>query len=396
MGSFIWQGGRKPHGEPCDDEQRSQAKKGAMYSRRFNLTDYYKMPRIDCDYNSSPMTNDLSVQYDFSLRAYNTFGVDAKAQAYLEISCVDTLRAVRKDVTLASLPRLVLGGGSNLLLTRDFPGLVLHMRSTGIEVVGDDAQNVYVKAAAGENWHRFVQWTLQRDFRGLENLSLIPGSVGAAPIQNIGAYGVEVKELFHSLTAFDFETGEIFVLDCQACAFSYRDSIFKHALRDRAVILDVTFALPKLWQPNIRYADVAQELAARDLATPSANEISAAVIAIRSRKLPDPAVVGNAGSFFKNPLVSGVLRNSLLAQHPQLVSYAQPDGRFKLAAGWLIDQCGWKGRSIGAAGVYEKQALVLVNRGGATGEQIAQLATAIRKDVEARFGVTLEPEPIFV
>ena len=354
------------------------------------------MPGMDCDYNSSPMTNDLSVQYDFSLQAHNTFGVDANAQAYLEVSSVDTLRAVRKDVTLARLPRLVLGGGSNLLLTRDFPGLVLHMRSTGIEVVGDDAQNVYVKAAAGENWHRFVQWTLQHDFRGLENLSLIPGSVGAAPIQNIGAYGVEVKERFHSLTAFDFETGEIFMLDHRACAFGYRDSIFKHGLRDRAVILDVTFALPKQWQPNIRYADVAQELAARDLATPSANEISAAVIAIRSRKLPDPAVVGNAGSFFKNPLVSGTLRNSLLAQHPQLISYAQPDGRFKLAAGWLIDQCGWKGRSIGAAGVYEKQALVLVNRGGATGGEIAQLAAAIRKDVEARFGVTLEPEPIFV
>jgi len=342
------------------------------------------------------MTNALSVEYDFSLQAYNTFGVDANAHAYLEVDSVDTLRAVREDDALASLSRLVLGGGSNLLLTRDFPGLVLHVRSTGIEVVGDDAQAVYVKAAAGENWHRFVRWTLKNGFCGLENRSLIPGSVGAAPIQNIGAYGVEVKERFHSLTAFDFETGAIFVLDRQACAFGYRDSIFKQALRDRAMILDVTFALPKQWQPNIRYADVAQELAARNLATPSANEISAAVIAIRSRKLPDPAVIGNAGSFFKNPLVSAQQHDALLTREPRLVSYVQPDGQFKLAAGWLIDQCGWKGRSIGAAGVYEKQALVLVNRGGAKGEEIVQLAAAIQRDVAGRFGVMLEPEPIFV
>jgi UDP-N-acetylmuramate dehydrogenase len=342
------------------------------------------------------MTDALPIQYDFSLRSHNTFGIDARARAYLQVGSPDTLRAVRNDARLAALPRLVLGGGSNLLLTRDFPGLVLHMCSAGIEVVGDDAQAAYVKAAAGESWHRFVQWTLQHGFGGLENLSLIPGSVGAAPIQNIGAYGVELKERFHSLTAFDFDTGETFVLDSKACAFGYRDSVFKHALRDRAVILDVTFALPKHWRPNLQYADVAQELAVRGIAAPSASDISEAVIAIRTRKLPDPAVVGNAGSFFKNPLVSAQQRDALLAREPRLVSYAQPDGQFKLAAGWLIDQCGWKGRNIGAAGVYEKQALVLVNRGGAKGEEIAQLAAAIQRDVEDRFGVMLEPEPIFV
>jgi UDP-N-acetylmuramate dehydrogenase len=342
------------------------------------------------------MKADHSIQYDVSLQRYNTFGVDANARAYLQVTSVDMLRAAGKATELAALPRLVLGGGSNLLLAHDFPGLVLHMRTSGIEVVGDDANAVYVKAAAGENWHGFVQWTLQHGFRGLENLSLIPGSVGAAPIQNIGAYGVEVKEHFHSLTAFDFETGDTFVLDRRACAFGYRDSIFKHALRDRAAILDVTFALPKQWQPNLQYADVAQELAARGIASPSAMDVSEAVIAIRTRKLPDPAVIGNAGSFFKNPLVSLEQRNALLALHPKLVSYVQPDGQFKLAAGWLIDQCGWKGRSMGAAGVYEKQALVLVNRGGASGAEIVRLAEAIQADVMSRFGVALEPEPVFI
>jgi UDP-N-acetylmuramate dehydrogenase len=342
------------------------------------------------------MTADLPIQYDFSLRSHNTFGIDASARAYLQVDSLDMLRAVRNDVRLATMPRLVLGGGSNVLFTKDFPGLVLHMCSAGIEIVGGDAQTVCVKAAAGENWHRFVQWTLQNGFCGLENLSLIPGSVGAAPIQNIGAYGVELKERFHSLTAFDFDTGETFVIDRAACAFGYRDSVFKHALRDRAVVLDVTFALPKQWQPNLQYTDVAQELAARDIAMPSALEVSEAVIAIRTRKLPDPAVVGNAGSFFKNPVVSAEQRNALAAREPRLVSYAQADGQFKLAAGWLIDQCGWKGRCIGAAGVYEKQALVLINRGGADGAAIARLAAAIQADVQTRFGVSLEPEPVFV
>jgi UDP-N-acetylmuramate dehydrogenase len=306
------------------------------------------------------------------------------------------LVAVRENETLAGLPRLVLGGGSNVLFTRDFAGLVLHMRSIGIEIVGEDADVTYVRAAAGENWHRFVQWTLMQGLNGLENLSLIPGSVGAAPIQNIGAYGVEVKDCFHALTAFDFETGKILALGKPDCRFGYRDSVFKNGLRDRAVILDVTFALPKRWQPNLRYADVAQELHARGLAAPTARDISEAVIAIRTRKLPDPAVIGNAGSFFKNPVVPAMQRDALLARHPQLVSYAQPDGSFKLAAGWLIDQCGWKGKSIGAAGVYEKQALVLVNRGGASGPDIVRLAEAIQADVSARFGVMLEPEPVFV
>jgi len=342
------------------------------------------------------MTHSLPVQHNYSLRHLNTFGVAASAQAYLPVSNAAQLEQVRQDATLAALPRLVLGGGSNILLTRDFPGLVLHMGIKGIEIVGEDETATYVRAAAGENWHQFVLWTLEHGLGGLENLSLIPGSVGAAPIQNIGAYGIEIKDRFHTLTLFDFATGEERVLDKAACRFAYRDSVFKHELRERAVVLDVTFALPKQWQPDVRYADVTQELAARSITEPTPQDISAAVIAIRTRKLPDPAVIGNAGSFFKNPVVTPAQRDSLLQRYPQMVNYAQPDGSVKLAAGWLIDQCGWKGRTAGAAGVYENQALVLVNRGGASGADIAQLAAAIQADVAQRFDVQLEPEPIFL
>lgn len=342
------------------------------------------------------MSADISIQSNFPLRGLNTFGIDASAAAYLKITSASMLGTISGDASLAALPRLVLGGGSNLLLTGDFPGLVLHMATRGIELAGEDDDVFYIKAAAGENWHRVVLWTLEHGFSGLENLSLIPGSVGAAPIQNIGAYGVELKDRFFSLTAFDMVEGKTFVLDRDACRFGYRDSIFKHALRDRAVILDVTFALPRRWQANIRYADVAQELSANGIGSPSARQVSDAIIAIRTRKLPDPAVIGNAGSFFKNPVVSQAARDMLLARCPDLVSYAQADGSYKLAAGWLIDRAGWKGRSLGAAGVYEKQALVLVNRGGASGRDIVELAAAIQADVREKFGVMLDPEPVFV
>jgi len=342
------------------------------------------------------MTVSLTIERDFSLRHLNTFGIEASAAAYLRITAAGQLAEIARDASLNGLSQLVLGGGSNIVLTGDFPGLVLHMMIEGIDVIGADADAVYVRAAAGESWHGFVQWTLAQGWGGLENLSLIPGSVGAAPIQNIGAYGAELKDCFHAVTAYDRETGRIFTLDRDACQFGYRDSVFKRALCERAIILDVTFALPKRWQPNIRYADVAQELAARALQMPTPRDISDAVIAIRSRKLPDPAQLGNAGSFFKNPVISAGRRDALLVDHPQLVNYAQPDGSVKLAAGWLIDQCGWKGKQLGAAGVYEKQALVLVNRGGATGRDVTQLAAAIAADVLARFAVRLEPEPIFV
>jgi len=340
------------------------------------------------------MTPPFFIQHHFSLRSLNTFGVESCAASYVQIDSVDQLQAIRQDAALCALPRLVLGGGSNILLTGDFPGLVLHMCTRGIRIVHEDANATYVCVAAGESWHGLVEWTLAQGLNGLENLSLIPGSVGAAPIQNIGAYGVEMKEYFHSLRAFDFDTGQIMTLDGEQCAFGYRDSRFKRDLRHRAVILEVTFALPKVWRPTLEYAELTQALAG--IAQPTAQDISRAVVAIRTRKLPDPTKIGNAGSFFKNPVISAEERHALAMRYPQLVSYAQPDGSFKLAAGWLIDQCGWKGQSLGQAGVYDKQALVLINHGQASGQDIMQLAHAIQADVAAHFGVKLEPEPVFV
>jgi UDP-N-acetylmuramate dehydrogenase len=347
-------------------------------------------------YNPALMKPAPTIQHDVSLRELNTFGIDAYARTFVSVKTVADLETIAADPQLSALPRLILGGGSNLLLTKDVAGLVLHMVNTGRTVVGEEGQQVVVRAQAGENWHDFVQWTLSQGLPGLENLSLIPGSVGAAPIQNIGAYGSELAEFFHSLTFFDFQTGETQVLSREECHFGYRDSIFKHALRDRAVIVDVSFALPRQWQPNLVYAELAAELAIRAVSDPSAQDIADAVIAIRRRKLPDPAEIGNAGSFFKNPVVSREQHAQLLAKHPQLVGYPQPDGSIKLAAGWLIDQCGWKGRSLGAAGVHERQALVLVNRGGSTGAAVLSLATKISDDVQARFGVSLETEPVIV
>jgi UDP-N-acetylmuramate dehydrogenase len=334
------------------------------------------------------------IAHDFNLASLNTFGIAARARAYLRVTAASELAAALADPALRALPRLVLGGGSNLLFTRDFDGLVLHMALAGREVLGQQGDAVLVRAAAGENWHEFVQYTLEQGLGGLENLSLIPGTVGAAPIQNIGAYGAEIKDVFHSLTVFDTATGEQRVLSGADCRFGYRDSIFKHAEGAGLIVLDVTFALPAAWQPNLRYAELANELAGVE--APTARQVSDAVIAIRRRKLPDPAVIGNAGSFFKNPVVTGAQCEQLLQAYPNLVHHRQPDGSEKLAAGWLIDQCGWKGRTMGAAGVYPKQALVLVNNGGATGAEVVALARAIQRDVLERYGVELEPEPVFI
>ncbi len=289
-----------------------------------------------------------------------------------------------------------MGGGSNIVFTQDFPGLVIRMGMNGIDIVADNDDFTFVCAAAGENWQDLVLWTLDRKLGGLENLSLIPGSVGAAPIQNIGAYGVEAKDYIHSLRAYDFHTGEVITMHNLDCLFGYRDSIFKQGLQGRVIVLDVTFALPKKWQANMHYTDVQRKLAERGVCDPSARDISEAVIEIRTDKLPDPSKIGNAGSFFKNPLVTAKQRNVMQSIFPGLVSYKQSDSTYKLAAGWLIDQCGWKGRSQGAVGVYEKQALVLVNLGGATGVDIVRLAHAIQTDVLDRFGVELEPEPVYV
>jgi UDP-N-acetylmuramate dehydrogenase len=337
---------------------------------------------------------------DYPLRAHNTFGFDVRAQFACRIEREDQLLAAVRDPRAAGLPRLVLGGGSNVVLTRDFAGLVLLIALRGRRVVHEDGAAWYVEAAAGENWHEFVAWTLAHGLPGLENLALIPGTVGAAPIQNIGAYGLEMGERFASLRAVDLTTGETVELDASACRFGYRDSFFKREGRDRFVITSVTFRLPKAWTPRAGYVDLARELAARHSgsagAAPSAQAIFDAVVSVRRAKLPDPLALGNAGSFFKNPVVGAAQFDALLKREPGVVSYPQPDGRVKLAAGWLIDRCGWKGRALGAAAVHDRQALVLVNRGGATGAEVLALAAAIQRDVAERFGVDLEPEPIFL
>jgi len=332
------------------------------------------------------------IQTDFDLQSLNTFGIAARARFYIRITRLEELFSLNQIPELAGLPRLILGGGSNIILTDDFPGVVLHMALSGRSMIAEDDQYRYVQAGAGESWHRFVQWTLEQGWGGLENLSLIPGSVGAAPIQNIGAYGVELKDYFQSLNWYEFSTGQIRNLtDPQ---FSYRDSVFKHGLRDRGVILNVTFALPKQWQPHLGYGDVATAL--QGCPQPTPQQISRAICAIRQSKLPDPGAIGNVGSFFKNPAVSAAQLDVLRQACPDIVSYAQADGRFKLAAGWLIERAGWRGYASGRVGVYAKQALVLINAGGATGADVVALADRIMADVQQRFGVDLEIEPVFV
>jgi len=342
------------------------------------------------------MPAELPIQHDVSLQAFNTFGLAARARHYLRVTSADQLGHLAGDARVAGLPRFILGGGSNVLLTQDVEALVLHMAIEGRDVLGEEDGRVLVRAGAGENWHAFVDYTLEQGLGGLENLSLIPGTVGAAPIQNIGAYGLEIKDVFHSLTVFDLARGERRTLTGSDCRFGYRDSLFKHGEGAGLVVLDVTFALPRAWQPNLRYAELAQAVEAAGMAAPTPRQVSDTVIAIRRRKLPDPAEIGNAGSFFKNPVVPDAQCRALLERFPTLVHHAQADGSEKLAAGWLIDQCGWKGKNLGAAGVYPKQALVLVNNGGATGQEVVALARAIQQDVRARFGVELEPEPVFV
>ena len=329
------------------------------------------------------------------LRALNTLALPGSAAYFAHIDTAGQLA----DPALGQYPRFILGGGSNFVLTGDFDGLVLHMAIPGKRLVREDSEAWYVEASAGENWHDFVQWTLAQGWPGLENLSLIPGSVGAAPIQNIGAYGLEVAERFHALTVWDFEKRAFLTVDRNNCNFAYRDSVFKQQgwhLSGRMAITSVIFRLPKAWIPNTRYADVANELAALGLTSPTAPDIARAIVAVRQRKLPDPAETPNAGSFFHNPLVARDIAEKLGAEFPTLPRYPQPDGRVKLAAGWLIEQAGWKGKSLGPVGMYEKQALVLVNRGDANSADVRRTMAAVQADVHARFGVKLTPEPIFL
>ena len=334
----------------------------------------------------------MQLQSAVSLKPFNTFGVDVQAQLFAQAHNDDDVRQALAYCAEHHLPLMVVGGGSNLLLTGDVQALVLRMASRGIRIVREDCKQAIVEAEAGEPWHPFVQACLELGLAGLENLSLIPGTVGAAPMQNIGAYGVEIKDVVDSLTALDRETGELRDFSLEECAFGYRDSVFKHQT-GRWIILRVRFRLSMNSHVNLEYGPVRQRLIDQGIREPNPHHVSAAICAIRSEKLPDPAVLGNAGSFFKNPMVPAELAERIRQQYPALVGYPQPDGQVKLAAGWLIEQAGWKGYREGDAGVHRLQSLVLVNHGQATGLQLHALAQRIQADIAQRFGVELEMEP---
>ncbi|SHN24970.1 UDP-N-acetylmuramate dehydrogenase [Pseudomonas asturiensis] len=334
----------------------------------------------------------LQVQSAVSLKPFNTFGVDVRAQLFAEAHSDDDVRQALAYSTEHDVPLLVIGGGSNLLLSGDVNALVLRMASRGVRIVREDCSEAIVEAEAGEPWHPFVQESLRMGLAGLENLSLIPGTVGAAPMQNIGAYGVEIKDVFHSLTALDRETGELREFSLEECAFGYRDSVFKHEV-GRWLILRVRFRLCWEAKLHLEYGPVRQRLDELGIQHPTPFDVSRAICAIRSEKLPDPAVLGNAGSFFKNPVVSADAFAAIKHEHPNVVGYPQADAGVKLAAGWLIEQAGWKGFREGDAGVHALQSLVLVNYGQATGLQLLNLAHRIQADIAERFNVELEMEP---
>ena len=360
----------------------------------------------------------MIVESNVPLQPYNSFGIMARAQQLVRIASEADVAALLAESGWQAVPKFVLGGGSNIVLTGDVKPLVLKVEIKGRRLVEETPRDWIVEAGAGENWHDTVQWTLDNGFPGLENLALIPGTVGGAPVQNIGAYGVELQDRFDSLDAIDLETGRAFTLDAAQCAFGYRDSVFKHAapqaaagaadsasssgfgLSGRALITRVRFRLPKPWKVVMGYFDLERKREESGNLTPDARAVFDWVCAIRRAKLPDWRVLGNAGSFFKNPTVSPEQCADIIARDPKIVHYPMDDGRIKLAAGWLIDACGWRGKSVGNAGVYERQALVLVNRGGSadpvTGGEVMTLAKAIQTSVYERFGIRLEPEPVVV
>lgn len=334
----------------------------------------------------------LSIEPNRSLKPFNTFAVEARAVRFTEAhSDQDVIDALAEAQRL-NVPLWVLGGGSNLVLTGDVQALVLRMATAGVRIVEDRGDRVVVEAAAGEPWHPFVVHCLEHGLYGLENLSLIPGTVGASPIQNVGAYGVEIKDVFAGLTALDRVSGRLVEFGLLDCEFGYRDSLFKRQA-GRYIILKVRFLLHRSAKLRLDYGPVQQWLQSHDIRSPSPLDVSRAISAIRSEKLPDPKVLGNAGSFFKNPIVPRTAADALRNQYPDLIGYPQEDGRVKLAAGWLIERAGWKGYRMGDAGVHTLQALVLVNYGRANGKQILELAQMIQNDIAERFGVRLEVEP---
>ena len=324
---------------------------------------------------------------NYNLKAHNTFGIDAKCSRFLEYESVAEAQEVAKILRESSIPYIIIGGGSNLLLTKDYEGIVVHSACKGVERRGNS-----LICGSGEVWDDIVAKSIAMQLYGAENLSLIPGDVGASAVQNIGAYGSEVKDLIRKIKAVDISTGTVREFDHTECEYGYRQSRFKHEWKNRFLIISVEYELSESFQPRLDYGNIRAELERRNIAEPTAQQLRDTIIDIRNAKLPDPKVVGNAGSFFMNPIVSREKYEQLAAQYEGMPHYEIDADHVKIPAGWMIDQCGWKGKSLGRAGVHDKQALVLVNRGGATGAEIVALCEAIQKDVKAKFDIDIHPE----
>jgi UDP-N-acetylmuramate dehydrogenase len=333
---------------------------------------------------------------DFQLKPFNTFGIEAKAAFFVEVNSLEELLSVLKNDDLRAEKKLFLGGGSNILLTKDFEGIVIKLNLKGLDIIKKTAKNTIIKAGAGENWHGFVQHCIALNLAGVENLSLIPGTCGAAPMQNIGAYGVEIKDVFESLEALNLETLAVETFDLATCRFGYRESIFKHEAKGKYVILNVSFKLNNEPNINIEYGAIKDTLAEMGIQNPSIQDVSKAVIAIRQSKLPNPAEIGNAGSFFKNPEISKTQFDVLKIAFPTMPGYVVSDTIMKVPAGWLIEQAGWKGQRFGEVGVHAKQALVLVNYGDGKGKEIKDLSKKIQDSIQSKFGIGLNVEVNFI
>lgn len=333
----------------------------------------------------------MQILENISLKSYNTFGIDVKAKHFVSVNNINELKQVLSLKEYAN--KLILGGGSNMLLTKDFEGLVIHINLKGIEIVNEDENAVFVKAYAGENWHQFVLWCINNDFGGVENMSLIPGNVGTAPIQNIGAYGVELKDVFESCETIAIEDGTLQKFTNIECNFGYRNSIFKQHAKGKHVISSVIFKLTKRYHKlNINYGTIASELETMGITNPNIQDISKAVITIRESKLPNPKDIGNSGSFFKNPIISKNQFNYLVESFKDIPSYPVSENEVKVPAGWLIEKAGFKGKRFGDYGVHKKQALVIVNYGGANGTDILNLSELIQKTIKRIFGILIEAE----
>lgn len=334
----------------------------------------------------------MEIKENFSLKSLNTFSLDVLARYFIEIDNIDSLKKILKDERFLNSKKLILGGGSNLLFTKDFDGLVIKNNILGIEKINEDSEYIYLEVGAGENWHNFVLYCLDNNYSGIENLSLIPGTVGASPMQNIGAYGVEIKDIFYSLKALELQTLTVKEFNKEECKFAYRESVFKKELKDKYIIVSVTFKLNKRESINTSYGDIKNTLLEMGIDNPNIKDVSNAVCKIRSSKLPDPKLIGNAGSFFKNPEISPEFFNEIKEKYPEIPSYKTHTEKVKIPAGWLIEKAGWKGKTFDTYGVHKNQALVLVNYGNANGNDINKLADDIKNDVFNKFNIILEKE----